>query len=151
MQTLTVPSPVGALTLTQEGSHLTALTWSKPPESDDTPLLREARSQLAGYFIGIVKDFDLPLAPVGSKFDCRVWDALRLIPFGETRTYADLAESLDTMPRAIGNACARNPLPIIIPCHRVIAKDGSLGGYSGGEGLPTKKYLLDFEREYARK
>lgn len=151
MPSLTIQSPVGALTMTQEGPHLIALSWTNLTESDDTPLLREARSQLSAFFTGRLTKLDLPLAPAGTGFDRRVWEALSLIPFGETRTYADLAGSLGTMPRAIGGACARNPLPIIIPCHRVMAKDGSLGGYSGGAGTATKKYLLDFEYAQARK
>jgi methylated-DNA-[protein]-cysteine S-methyltransferase len=90
--------------------------------------------------------FDLPVAPHGSAFQCRVWDALRAIPPGETRTYGDLAQLLGSSARAIGQANGANPIPIVIPCHRVVAAAGRLGGYSGGEGAATKRVLLDLER-----
>ena len=151
MPALTIPSPVGALTITEEGSYLTRLSWRQTPARDDTPLLREARSQLAGFFTGTLKIFDLPLAPSGSEFHRRVWESLSKIQFGQTLTYAELATKLDTAPRAIGGACARNPIPILIPCHRIIGTNAAEGGYSGGDGLETKAYLLEFEREHAQK
>jgi methylated-DNA-[protein]-cysteine S-methyltransferase len=101
---------------------------------------------LQDYFDGKRLTFDLPLAPHGSAFQKRVWAALCAIPPGETRSYADIARVIGSAPRAIGGANGANPIPIIIPCHRVVAADGSLGGYSGGDGPATKQYLLDLER-----
>ena len=111
-----------------------------------TPLLHEAARQLQDYFDGTLAVFDLPLAPRGTTFRRAVWDALRRIPPGETRSYLDIAGEVGCRSaRAIGQANGSNPIPILIPCHRVIAADGSLGGYSGGEGAATKRYLLQLE------
>jgi len=112
---------------------------------DDHPILAEARRQLSGYFRGELAVFELPLAMNGTTFQKRVWKALRGIPYGETRSYRDIAESIGSprATRAVGAANGRNPVAIIVPCHRVIAADGSLGGYSGG--LRTKRLLLDHE------
>ena len=92
--------------------------------------------------------FDLPLAPRGTAFQRRVWAALVAVPYGETATYGDIAAAIDqpTATRAVGAANARNPIPLIIPCHRVVGADGALVGYSGGGGVPTKRYLLDLAR-----
>ena len=109
-----------------------------------TPLLSEAARQLDAYFAGGRTDFDLPLAAAGTVFDRRVWAAMRAIPYGETRTYGDLAHLTDSGPRAVGRACGRNPIPIIVPCHRILAR-GGLGGYSGAGGLATKTRLLALE------
>ena len=89
-------------------------------------------------------DFDLPLAPAGTAFEGRVWAAMQAIPYGETRCYGDLAEATGSAPRAVGRACGKNPIPIVVPCHRVLAKTG-LGGYSGDGGLVTKQRLLALE------
>jgi len=106
--------------------------------------LAEAARQFVAFFAGRLTQFDLPLAASGTAFDQRVRAAMRAIPYGETRTYGDLAHFTDSGPRAIGRACGRNPIPIIVPCHRVLAR-GGLGGYSGGAGLPTKQWLLALE------
>jgi len=102
-----------------------------------------AREQIAAYFAGESRAFTLPLAPRGTPFQQRVWSALQQIPFGETRSYADLAAALDSSPRAIGRANATNPICLIIPCHRVIGADGSLTGYAFGEAV--KRRLLEHE------
>lgn len=141
-------SPVGDLTLFAEDDALVALEWGWAEGGDDgdeDALLRAARDQLAGYFAGDLKVFTLPLRPAGTAFQLRVWDALRTIAHGDTVSYGALARRLDSAPRAIAGACARNPLPILIPCHRVIARDQGLGGYSGGEGVTTKQALLRLE------
>ena len=109
-------------------------------------MLRTAASQLQDYFDGRGVHFEVPVAPFGTPFQQRVWAALRTIPPGQTRSYADLARLLASGPRAVGQANGRNPIPIIIPCHRVVAADGSIGGYSGLDGIKTKQYLLDLER-----
>jgi methylated-DNA-[protein]-cysteine S-methyltransferase len=119
------------------------------PEGMDEPpsdLLQEAATQLHDYFDGLRLDFDLPLNPQGTPFRRQVWDALRRIPPGETRSYIQIAREVGCRSaRAIGQANGDNPIPILIPCHRVVAADGTLGGYSGGEGPATKRYLLDLE------
>lgn len=112
---------------------------------EDTPLLNEAVSQLNEYFSGERKDFDLPIAPEGTVFEQKVWEALRTIPYGETRTYGEIAVQIGRpkASRAVGRANGLNPLSIIIPCHRVIGKSGKLTGYAGG--LEAKKILLGLE------
>ena len=100
--------------------------------------------QLHAYLDGERTAFDLPFRPNGSAYQRRVWDALRAIPYGETRTYAELASEAGGSARSVGGANRRNPLPILIPCHRVVAA-GGVGGYSGGDGLDTKRYLLALE------
>jgi methylated-DNA-[protein]-cysteine S-methyltransferase len=107
-------------------------------------LLRRARDQLEAYFDDELTVFDLPLAPAGTPYQRRVWRALCAIPYGETRTYLDIARDAGGSARSVGQANGRNPIPIMIPCHRVVATT-HLGGYSGGEGLATKRWLLALE------
>jgi methylated-DNA-[protein]-cysteine S-methyltransferase len=150
MPSLSMPSPVGTLTIEEADDSIVAIRWSSSnaaPEGggNGSPLLAEAMRQLAAYFAGKLREFDLPLAPQGSPFETRVWAAMRAVPFGETRSYGDLAMAIGSAPRAIGRACGRNPIPIVIPCHRVVAKRGGLGGYSGEGGLATKERLLALE------
>ena len=119
--------------------------WRERRRPSAGPLL-EAKRQLREYFDGDRRDFDLPLAPVGSEFQRRVWDELRRIPYGETVSYGELARRIGrpTASRAVGAANGRNPLAIVVPCHRVIGSDGTLIGYGGG--LPVKETLLAHER-----
>ncbi len=138
-------TPLGAVTLSEENGAIVALDWGRGRDREETPLLRRAADQLQDYVDGRRTAFDLPLNPHGSPFRRRVWDALLAIPPGETRTYGDLARSLGTASRAVGGANAANPIPIIIPCHRVVAT-GGIGGYSAGDGLATKRWLLALER-----
>ena len=145
---LTVPSPVGALTLFEHAGAITDVLWATSDRLRNgrpTPLLAEARDQLTTYFAGRLRQFDLPLAPQGTPFRQKVWAAMRTIPYGATASYGDLALLTDSAPRAVGGACGANPIPILIPCHRVLAADGGLGGYSGGGGLATKMQLLALE------
>jgi methylated-DNA-[protein]-cysteine S-methyltransferase len=116
----------------------------------DETRCRDAVSQLDEYFHGKRRDFDLPLSIQGPAFSQKVWQALQAIPFGETRSYADVALAIGKPKcyRAVGQANRRNPLPIIIPCHRVIGKDGALTGYIGKQHLGMKEYLLAMERTY---
>jgi methylated-DNA-[protein]-cysteine S-methyltransferase len=146
MPQLSLHSPLGELTLSEEDGAIVAVDWGRGRDQAETPLLRDARRQLQDYFDGARLDFDLPLAPHGTPFRRRVWDLMRRIPAGGTRTYLDLARDLGSAPRAVGQACGDNPIPILIPCHRVVSASGGLGGYSGGEGQATKRYLLDLER-----
>lgn len=145
MPHLSFPSPVGDLTLFEEDGALVALEWGRTEGASETPLLLRAQQQLADYFAGRRQAFDLPLRPLGTAFQKKVWDLLRAIPFGAVQTYGDLASRLTTSPRPVGTACGRNPLPILIPCHRVVAANGALGGYSGYDGVETKKFLLSLE------
>jgi methylated-DNA-[protein]-cysteine S-methyltransferase len=143
MPSLTISSPVGPLTIEERNGEITAISWGNGG-GNGSPLLATAARQLTAYFEGRLSRFDLPLAASGTEFDQRVRAAMQAIPYGEVRTYGDLAHATDSGPRAIGRACGRNPIPIIVPCHRVLAK-GALGGYSGGGGLTTKKRLLAIE------
>lgn len=145
-----MPSPVGALTLTAERGALIAIDFGAPaghaaaaPPADS--VLGEAARQLAAYFAGELRTFDLPLRPSGTPFQLTVWGALRRIPYGETVSYGELARSIGrpTAARAVGSANHRNPLPIVVPCHRVIGADGTLTGYAGGLGV--KSALLAIE------
>jgi methylated-DNA-[protein]-cysteine S-methyltransferase len=108
-------------------------------------VLAATREQLGEYFAGQRREFSIPLAPAGNPFQHRVWDALRLIPYGELRTYGELAEMLGdrSLAQAVGSANGRNPISIIVPCHRVVGADGSLVGYAGG--LERKQFLLELE------
>jgi methylated-DNA-[protein]-cysteine S-methyltransferase len=145
MPQLSLHTPLGEVTISEDGGAIVALDWGRGRDQEATPLLREACDQLQRYFDGKRMSFDLPLAPEGSDFQKRVWAALCAIPPGETRSYADIARTIGSAPRAVGGANGANPIPLFIPCHRVIAADGSLGGYSGGDGPATKRYLLDHE------
>ncbi|WP_407354366.1 methylated-DNA--[protein]-cysteine S-methyltransferase [Luteimonas sp. R10] len=147
-------SPVGPLLLaaSDAGMHAIEFHASRHPvkrgadwREGDHRLLREARRQLQAYFDGRRQTFDLPLAPRGTEFQRTVWHSLAAIPYGETVSYAQLAARVGrpSATRAVGAANGRNPLPIVLPCHRVIGADGSLTGFGGG--LPTKRYLLELE------
>ncbi|EME70422.1 methylated DNA-protein cysteine methyltransferase [Paramagnetospirillum caucaseum] len=145
MPQLAFNSPIGPLALFEADDAIVALDWGFLPENDETPLLLKARDQLEEYFDGKRTSFDLPLAPHGTAFQQKVWAALAKIPFGQTRSYGQLAEQLGTAARALGGACGRNPIPVIIPCHRVLGANGAMGGYSGIDGVETKEFLLRHE------
>lgn len=142
-------TPLGYMALGEEEGYITRLYLPNTPTPrlmpHETPLLSRGREQLLEYLTGERKEFDLPLAPQGTPFQQKVWKTLREIPWGETRSYKDIALAADCPKgfRAVGMANHRNPIPIFIPCHRVIAADGSLGGYAGG--LELKKALLTIE------
>jgi methylated-DNA-[protein]-cysteine S-methyltransferase len=171
---LTISTPIGRLLLIANQGVLIEVSWESPktqeklhrpsfsslesklefkpeleselesiPKSVD-PILDIAARQINEWFKGLRRDFDLPLSPIGTSFQSRVWNRLRAIPYGQTVTYGALAEDLGSSARAIGGACGRNPIPLIIPCHRVVSVTG-LGGYSGMGWLTTKKFLLDHE------
>ncbi len=140
---LSIDSPVGPLTLTEQDGAVVEIGWGRGG-GNGSALLAEAARQLEAYFAGALTAFDLPLRPAGSPFERRVWAAMQQIPYGETRRYGELAAALGSAPRAVGGACGRNPIPVVIPCHRVLAKTG-LGGYSGRGGLDTKRALLALE------
>lgn len=149
MANRTVASPLGDLTLTSDRGKLTVVSWGRAAREDSDPLLDETARQLDEYFAGTRQTFDLPLEPAGTPFRRKVWDIMLAIPYGGALTYGDVARALSSAPRAVGGACGANPIPIIIPCHRILGSGGSAGGYSGGQGLPTKSWLLDLERRFA--
>lgn len=142
MPSASLDSPFGPLTITEEDGEITALGWHGG-QSDHTPVLDAATAQLAEYFAGTRTDFDLPLR-VGSGLRSAFLQALIEIPYGETRTYGDLAKDLGVNAQSIGQFCGGNRIPILIPCHRVLAAD-SLGGYSAPGGIETKVALLRHE------
>ena len=146
-------TPVGRLTVAADERgirHIRFESERHPIRIDsewkrDAGAVREAREQLLAYFVGDRREFDLPLHPIGSPFQLKVWNTLAEIPFGQTCSYSDVARRIGdpTATRAVGAANGRNPLPIVLPCHRVIGKDGSLTGFGGG--LPIKQFLLELE------
>jgi methylated-DNA-[protein]-cysteine S-methyltransferase len=150
MASTVIASPVGSLRLTAENEALTEIAFlhNAPPgrgNLESEPALRTAAAQLTEYFAGARRTFDLPLAPVGTAFQRAVWNAVREIPYGQTCSYADVAARIG-MPnavRAVGAANGRNPLPIVVPCHRVVGANGTLTGYGGG--LENKRILLELE------
>ena len=155
MRYSTLTTPIGELVLTADddgaltavhlpNSHPETAGWERDDEH-----LADARRQLAEYFAGERRAFDLPLRPAGTPFQLRVWEALLQIPYGETASYGEIARELGEpghdhrLARAVGAANGRNPIAIVVPCHRVIGSDGSLTGYGGG--LECKRALLDLE------
>ena len=148
-----VAAPIGRLIVASDGSAVAGVWMANASPSDDQwerqrgtdPVLAEARRELLAYFDGTLREFRIPLAPNGTEFQRRVWTALTHIPYGTTISYADLARRIDnlTAVRAVGAANGRNPIPIIVPCHRVIGSDGSLTGFGGG--LDRKRWLLHHE------
>lgn len=155
---LRVETPVGSLVLRAADGAIVAVDWLTPGRPsgrtgpndvtgdprEAAPPLAEAARQLEDYFAGRRRDFDLPLAPAGSPFHLAVWRAMQEIPFGETATYGELARRVGGEAQPVGGACGANPIPIFIPCHRVVAADG-LGGFSGGAGVESKRFLLHHE------
>ena len=145
MPQLSYNSPVGPLSLFEDDGFIVALDWGWPAAEEPTPLLERARDQLHAYFSGTLKAFDLPLKPYGTEYQQKVWTGLASIPYGKILTYGDFAKSLATGARSVGTALGRNPIPIIVPCHRVVGSSGGLGGYSGWDGVDTKRFLLTLE------
>ncbi len=148
-----IESPIGELLLTADGGGLIGINFQRGPDSieaekdwiaDDRPFA-EVIAQLNGYFAGELKEFDLQIGLKGTEFQVAVWEALRAIPYGETISYGELADRIGNPKavRAVGGANGKNPIPVIVPCHRVIGSDGSLTGFGGG--LPIKEALLKLE------
>ena len=138
-------SPVGRLRAELAAGRLRRLRWTREPASP--PQSAEARAlaaQLGEYFAGRRRSFDIPVQTEGSEFQRAVWDYMCAIPYGQTRSYGQCAAATGGIARDVGQACGENPLPIVVPCHRILAADG-LGGYSGRGGLRTKRALLELE------
>lgn len=143
-------TPVGKLCIGEENGSITRVTWRQLPKSyiqEETELILRCKKQLEEYFAGKRKTFDLPLAPKGTDFQQRVWKALQEIPYGETRTYGEIAAAVGNpkAARAVGMANNRNPIGIIVPCHRVVGANGKLVGYAGG--MEKKEWLLELEKQ----
>jgi methylated-DNA-[protein]-cysteine S-methyltransferase len=147
MPQLSLHTQIGDLTVSEEDGAIVSVDWGWGRDQTETPLLVRARAELHEYFDGERTDFDLPLAPAGTPYRQRVWAALLAIPYGAIRTYQQIARAAGGSARSVGGANAANPIPILIPCHRVLAT-GGIGGYSGGDGLPTKRFLLALEADH---
>ena len=143
MPSLTIPTQFGPLTLWEDDGAIVRLDWDGDA-TDETPLLREAAQQLRAYDAGTLQAFDLPLRVAGSDFQRDVCAQMSAIPFGETVTYGDISKALGVPAQAVGSACGGNPIPVIIPCHRVMGAKG-LTGFSGKGGVETKVALLRHE------
>lgn len=150
-----IATPIGMIRLAADGDELTHISIepdaSDPERTGATSTLRDAEAQLRAYFTGKLRNFDLPLAPSGSVRGEALRAGIAGIGYGDMLSYGALARLLESGPRAIGQACARNPFPIVIPCHRVLASGGKLGAYSGGQGPTTKLWLLDHESRHSGK
>ena len=153
--TIYLDTPVGRVSITANDEAIIRATWvrgggagagagAESPPSDH-PVLQRAAEQLREYFSGTRRDFELPLAPAGGDLQQAVCQALLEIPYGQTRSYGDLARVLGVAAQPVGQACGGNPIPIFIPCHRVLAAEGKTGGFSGGTGVETKLALLRHE------
>lgn len=148
-------TPVGRLSVEGDGTAITKVRWIAADAGDQPipvgdPVVEEARRQLRAYFDRKLKAFDLPLLPKGTEAEKEIWQVMCKIPYGETMTYGEMTVAVGRDPkvgdaRAIGQACGANPIPVIIPCHRVMAAGGKMGGYSGRGGTETKRKLLAFE------
>lgn len=142
---MTIATPLGPFLLEERDGHIVSADWTEADGTSETPLLAAAARQLTAYFDRSLRDFDLPLAPSGSAFDQAVWREMCRIPYGATLTYGEVARRVGGDARSVGGACGRNPIPIIIPCHRIVAEGGRSGGYSGRGGVETKAFLLALE------
>jgi len=144
-----IATPIGPVTIETDGEALTLLEFGAigeaPKSAPKGGVAAEATRQLDAYFSGMLKQFDLPLRAEGTPFRQRVWEALRAVPYGQTRSYGDIAREVDSAARAVGGACSANPIAIIVPCHRITGANGWIGGFSGGEGCATKQLLLEHE------
>jgi len=150
-------SPIGSLAAVREDGVLVGvwMGWTGPPDPDgmgprDDALFADFRGQLAEYFDGTRTSFDLALRASGNPLQLAVWELISAIPYGSTRSYGELARELGdrSLAQAVGTACGRNPLPVVVPCHRVVGADGSLVGFGGG--LDRKRFLLDLEHRDER-
>lgn len=142
---LTLNSPLGPITVRESGGAIISVSFASTREQRETPVVAAAKAQLDAYFYCGLKKFELPLAPAGSDFNRRVWELLETIPYGRTLTYGEVAKRVGGDARAVGGACGANPIPIIIPCHRILGQGGTMVGYSGGNGPETKRFLLQLE------
>ena len=145
-----IATPIGPIRIEGDNEALIRIQLGAegPAQRGATAAVREAAEQIKSYFTGDLKDFDLQLPSIKSPRGRVLRDGLIALPYGETASYGELARRLDSGPRAIGQLCARNPFPIVVPCHRVVGAGGALGSYSAGDGPATKQWLLDHERRH---
>lgn len=153
MPQLSLHTPIGPVTVSAEDETIVALDWGWGRDQEPTPVLLRAKAWLHAYFDGEPVPMDLPLRPFGTDYRQKVWAAIATIPLGSVWSYRRVAESAGGSPRSVGTAMAANPIPLFIPCHRVVGSGPGgrlvLGGYSGGEGIETKRFLLDLEARAA--
>lgn len=148
----TVYTPLGSLILNEFNGGISDLNWHHEHHHNSTPVLDEAAAQINAYLAHELQTFNVPIQfRAGTKFQKKVWHAISEIPFGQTATYGEIAKEVGSSPRAVGTACGKNPIPILIPCHRVVGASGKLTGYSGGDGVLTKSSLLAFEKSAKNK
>lgn len=143
-----IKTPIGLVTIETDDNALTLLGFGahgKTTGALKNRIAEEVALQLNAYFDGKLVQFDLPICTKGSPFRQKVWQALCTVPYGETRTYGEIARQVDSAPRAVGGACSANPISIIVPCHRITGSGGWIGGFTGGEGCATKQLLLKHE------
>lgn len=145
MTQLSVHSPIGDLTISEENEKLVSIDWGWSPFQKKTPLLLETKKLLEYYFDGDDLKFDLPLNPHGTIYQKKVWQAIAKIPYGKFLTYSKVSQMINSHPPTVGMACGKNPIPILIPCHRVIGKKKHIAKLSARERIETKKYLLQLE------
>ena len=141
----TTKSPLGPLTIFADAKNIIALEFGSTTREKPSSLLQDASTQLNAYFKGQLNYFNLPLKTSGTVFQQAVWNFILKIPYGTTLSYGDVAYKLKSSPRSVGGACGKNPIPIIIPCHRVLAANGKIGGFSAGFGISSKTSLLQIE------
>lgn len=150
-----IATPIGMMRIMGDGDLITSIATELPHDDQEvagnTALVCDCASQLRAYFTGKLRDFDIPLLPSASPRGEALRAGILSVGYGDMLSYAALARQLDSGPRAVGQACARNPFPIIVPCHRILASGGRLGAYSGGEGPKTKRWLLDLESRHTGK
>ena len=150
MPQLSLHSPIGPLTVSAEADAIVSIDWGWGRDQQPTSLLLQAKAWLQAYFDGRIEPLTLPLAPAGTAYRRRVWSVIGAIPPGQTRSYQAVAAAAGGSARSVGGAMANNPIPLLIPCHRVLGSGPggrpAIGGYSGGAGIETKRFLLDLER-----
>jgi methylated-DNA-[protein]-cysteine S-methyltransferase len=152
--TLNINTPVGTLSLWSSGEAIIKVSWQENDTGaiidDPDPVCSEAAREITAYFARTLRNFCVTTSIKGSSLQISVWDAMTKIPFGSVLTYGDIARSIGSEPQAVGTACGQNPIPVIIPCHRIVGAAGKLVGFSGGKGIETKAYLLDHESGQGR-
>ena len=147
INSLSMSSSVGWITLFEKSNKIIALEWGQVKIQTESPLLKAAKNEIIEYFNNKRKKFSIPLNPTGTSFQKSVWAIIAKIPYGQTRTYSEIANQINSAPRPIGGACGKNPIPILIPCHRVIGTNNKLTGFSGGFGVQTKQSLIKLETQ----
>lgn len=144
-----IETPIGPISVYAKGNALVYLRMTQPaePKYGESAVVEQALTQLSQFFKGERKEFSVPMQATGTEFQKAVWDEIAKIPFGETRSYGQIAQNIGNpaASRAVGGAVGANPFAIIVPCHRVMGASGKITGFSGGEGIPTKRWLLKFE------